>query len=129
MKPLKSPPSPEVVEVVEVAVEVEAVEETAETGRIEEAPATVPHQAPAKVQGQGQDEAPDTKTTLPVQPVTSTGNTARGRGTAPTDTGAPGETLRAPAPDTTETSWQVLKLKKIETLTSQPKTKLVTTVY
>ena len=109
MKPLKSPPSPEVVEVVEVAVEVEAVAETAETGRIEEAPATVPHQAPAKVQGQGQAEAPDTKTTLPVQPVTSTGSMARGRGTVPTDTGAPGETLRTPVPDTTEILLPALK--------------------
>ena len=110
-------------------MEVEAAEEIEETARIEEAPAEVPHPDPAKVQGQGQGGAPDTRTTHPATPVTSTGSTGRGRGTAQTDTAAPGETLRAPAPDITETLWRVPKLKKIETSTSQPKTKLVTTVY
>ena len=110
-------------------MEVEAVDEIEETARIEEAPAEVPHPDPAKVQGQGQGGAPDTRTTHPATPVTSAGSTARGRGTAQTDMAAPGETLRAPAPDITETLWQVLKLKKIETSTSRPKILAVTTVY
>ena len=107
VRSLRSPLSPpeEVVEAEEVGA-VEAVEEEAVV-KIEEAPPEVPHQDQGQVQGQV--EAPDTLTTLPVVSVMSTGNMARGRGIVPTVTVVPGGTLRAPAQGTTETLLQALK--------------------
>ena len=63
-------------------------------------------------------EVPATLTTLPAPSVTSIGAMARGRGTVLTDTSVPGETTRAPSPDTTETSPLRKEKIKIENSTS-----------
>ena len=85
--------------------EAETVAETEEADPTTEEAGPEPKEAgPLPKEAEG-GVAPDTLTTLPARPVTSTGNSERLLGTVPTAMAVHGETLNPPNPVTTATSW------------------------
>ena len=106
----------------EAVAEIEvAAAETEVAAKIEEADPD-----PTKEAEQG-TEVPDTLTSLPERPVTSTGSSGRPLGTVPTVTSVHGGTTRAPSRAIIETLLQ--RKKPIENLTSSTEIQVLLILY